>query len=233
LSPAGRRPGPQKTRDAIVRAAREQFVADGYADTTIRSVARAADVDPALVYHYFGDKAQLFVETLQFPFDPRVVGETAMPGDAAFDGTRLAEEFLTRLERAAGGEGFVAIAHAAASSPQAARAIREFLATRIRIAPEAEPGMPWGQRHSMIASTLVGTAWTRWVLSIEPLASAAPSEVARWIGPTLDHYATSVTFSDEEPLTGTAERQARIDVLEAGGGDGDRRSPRRERDQVG
>ena len=208
MSPAGRRPGPQKTRDAIVRAARTQFVAGGYADTTIRSVARAAKVDPALVYHYFGDKAQLFVETLHFPFDPRVVGESAMPGDAAFNGTRLAEEFLTRLERAAGGQAFVAIAQAAATSPQAGRAIREFLATRIRIAPEGAPGMPWGQRHSMVASTLIGTAWARWVLGIEPLASSSPEEVARWIGPTLDHYATSPAFSEEEPLGGMARERS-------------------------
>lgn len=214
MTPAGRRPGPQKTRDAIVRAARRQFVAGGYANTTIRSVARAASVDPALVYHYFGDKAQLFVETLQFPFDPRVVGETAMSGDGAFNGTRLAEEFLTRLERAAGGQAFVALAQAAASTPQAGRAIREFLATRIMIAPEAEPGMPWGRRHSMVASALVGTAWTRWVLGIEPLASASPAEVARWIGPTLDHYATSTSFSDEEPLGGAARRRARMDAME-------------------
>lgn len=214
MSPAGRRPGPQKTRDAIVLAARKQFVAGGYAETTIRSVARAAKVDPALVYHYFGDKAQLFVETLQFPFDPRVVGETAMPGDAAFDGTRLAEEFLTRLEHAAGGQAFVGLAQAAASTPQAARAIREFLATRIMIAPEAEPGRPWGQRHSMVASTLVGTAWTRWVLGIEPLASATPAEVARWIGPALDHYATNASFSEEAPLGGASHRRARMDAME-------------------
>ena len=98
MSPAGRRPGPQNTRSTIIDAARHEFVSGGYADTTIRSVARAAEVDPALVYHYFGDKAQLFAATLDLGFDPRSVGDTAMPGDAPFDGTRLAEEFLTRFE---------------------------------------------------------------------------------------------------------------------------------------
>jgi AcrR family transcriptional regulator len=199
MSPAGRRPGPQKTRAAILAAARREFVAGGYADTTIRSVARAAKVDPALVYHYFGDKARLFAETLALPFDPRAVGETAMPGDAAFDGTRLAEQFLTRFEQGAGAS-FVALAQAAASSPEAARAIREFLASRIRIAPDAAADESWGRRHSMIASTLIGTAWARWILAVEPLASAAAAEVATWIGSTLDHYALSTEFSDEPPL---------------------------------
>jgi AcrR family transcriptional regulator len=200
MSPAGRRPGPQKTRGAIIAAARRDFLARGYSKATISSIARTAKVDPALVYHYFGDKAQLFAATLELPFDPRAVGETAMPGDAPFDGTRLTEEFLTRFEQGAGGQSFVAVAQAAASSPDAARSIREFLAARIRIAPDAEPGAAWGQRHSMVASALIGAAWSRWVLGIEPLASATPGEVARWVGPTLDHYATNTTFSTEPPL---------------------------------
>ena len=195
MSPAGRRPGPQKTRAAILDAARGEFVAAGYAKTTIRSVARAAEVDPALVYHYFGDKAQLFAATLDLPFDPRDVGETAMPGDAPFDGTRLAEEFLARFED---GQAFVALAQAAASSPEAARAIREFLAAGSGCRIGA--GDHWGRRHSMVASALIGAAWSRWILAVEPLASAPREEVARWLGPTLDVYATSAEFSDEPPL---------------------------------
>jgi AcrR family transcriptional regulator len=135
MSPAGRRPGPQKTRNAILDAARQEFVSRGYAAATIRSVARAAKVDPALVYHYFNDKPQLFAATLELPFDPRAVGETAMPGGAPFDGTRLAEEFLARFEQAPGAEGFIALAQAAASSPDAARAIREFLAASPHLTP--------------------------------------------------------------------------------------------------
>ncbi len=209
MSPAGRRPGPQNTRGAIVDAARREFVANGYADTTIRSVARAAEVDPALVYHYFGDKAQLFAATLELGFDPRSVGEAAMPDEAPFDGTRLAEEFLARFESAQPvGQGFVALAQAAAGSPEAARAIREFLAARIRITPpDAYSGDSWGQRHAMVAAVLIGTAWSRWVLGIQPLASAPRADVARWIGSTLDHFATSSEFSAEKPLRGTAAKR--------------------------
>jgi AcrR family transcriptional regulator len=192
-----------KTRGAILDAARGEFMARGYAATTIRSVARNAEVDPALVYHYFKDKPQLFAAILDLPFDPRVVGEAAMPGDAPFNGTRLAEEFLARFEQAAGAGGFVAVAQAAASSPDAARAIREFLAARIRIpAPDPEPEGAWGQRHAMVASALIGTAWTRWILRVEPVASVPREQVARWLGPTLDHFATSMEFSAEEPLGG-------------------------------
>jgi ABC-type Zn2+ transport system substrate-binding protein/surface adhesin len=34
----------------------------------------------------------------------------------------------------------------------------------------------------------VGLAFERYVLRLEPLASAPPAEVAKWVGPTLDRY---------------------------------------------
>ncbi|MFZ1178427.1 MAG: helix-turn-helix domain-containing protein, partial [Mycobacterium sp.] len=48
------------TRATILDAARSQFSAHGFERTTIRSIASAAGVDPALVMHYFGSKADLF-----------------------------------------------------------------------------------------------------------------------------------------------------------------------------
>jgi AcrR family transcriptional regulator len=43
----------------ILAAARDEFAANGRAGTTMRAVARAAGVDPAPVYHYFGSKEGL------------------------------------------------------------------------------------------------------------------------------------------------------------------------------
>jgi hypothetical protein len=56
-------PGPRDERGVlaarILAAARGEFAEHGWAGTTIRAVARAADVDPALVYHYFESKEGL------------------------------------------------------------------------------------------------------------------------------------------------------------------------------
>ena len=53
-------PGPRDERGVlsarILAAARDEFAQNGWAGTTIRAIARAADVDPALIYHYFGSK---------------------------------------------------------------------------------------------------------------------------------------------------------------------------------
>src|ERR1700750_726795 len=56
-------PGPRDERGVlqarILQVARQEFASNGWAGTTIRAIARAADVDPALVYHYFGSKEKL------------------------------------------------------------------------------------------------------------------------------------------------------------------------------
>src|SRR5690348_12552532 len=56
-------PGPRDDRGVlaarILVAARQAFAETGWAGTTIRAVARDADVDPALVYHYFKSKEGL------------------------------------------------------------------------------------------------------------------------------------------------------------------------------
>src|SRR6202000_3539978 len=65
----GRRQGRNETRDAIVAAAREAFAAQGYTGTSLREVARRAGVDPSLIVHFYGSKAGLLSEVIQWPFD--------------------------------------------------------------------------------------------------------------------------------------------------------------------
>jgi AcrR family transcriptional regulator len=48
------------TRAAILVAAGERFAADGYAATSIDTVAAAARVSKGSVYHHFNDKSELF-----------------------------------------------------------------------------------------------------------------------------------------------------------------------------
>src|ERR1700748_352490 len=71
----GRPPGA-----AICDIARSQFGSHGFERTTIRSVASAASVDPALVMHYFGNKAALFAAASQFEINfPVLTGVATDP----------------------------------------------------------------------------------------------------------------------------------------------------------
>jgi AcrR family transcriptional regulator len=175
MARAGRRPGEAVTRQAIIEAASAAFQDEGYTATTIRGIARKAEVDPALVYHYFGDKVALYVATLNLPRDPREVKNESNRG--GFTGTKLVERFLAQWEP---GPRFVALAQAMCSSPEAAQSMREFLADRVWEGDE--------RGHALVASQLVGIAWARYILRIEPVASASVKQVAAMVGPTIDRY---------------------------------------------
>jgi AcrR family transcriptional regulator len=69
----------QDTRRRLLEAARAEFAEHGFAGARIQRIGAAADSNPAQIYRYFGDKAQLFdtvvaqavaeMET-EVPFDP-------------------------------------------------------------------------------------------------------------------------------------------------------------------
>lgn len=182
---SGRRPGNPDTRAEILRAARACFQEMGYAAASIRAIAARASVDPSLVHHYFGGgKAALFAEAMQFSRDPRLIVEEVAASGAG--GAGVVRGFLELWEGDAGerGASFMSLAQAMCTSPAIADAVREYLAERI-----------WSQtpggddvRRALIASQLMGLAWIRYVLRLEPLASASIDTVATLIGPTLDHY---------------------------------------------
>lgn len=89
MTRTGRRTGDSGTREAILAAAREQFAEHGYDGATIRAIAAAAAVDPALVHHFYGSKERLFAAAMQLPFVPSEMITAALaeiadrPGESA------------------------------------------------------------------------------------------------------------------------------------------------------
>jgi AcrR family transcriptional regulator len=191
MSPAGRRPGASDTRSEILAAARAEFSDRGYTAATVRRVAARAGVDPALVYHYFTDKASLFVASIQLPADPRTVQDQARQG-GGLDGARIVERFLAQWEDgfAEPGQPFVTLAQAMSSSPEVATAVRQFLTERVWAREPASADEATQTRTALVSSHLLGLAWARYVVRMEPLASASRSQVAAWAGPTIEAYIT-------------------------------------------
>jgi AcrR family transcriptional regulator len=62
---------PLPVREKLLKVATEQFAAVGYEATTMRSIASLAGVTLPTVYHYFGDKANLYLEACVSCFAPR------------------------------------------------------------------------------------------------------------------------------------------------------------------
>ena len=186
---SGRRPGESGTREAILAAARESFGSAGYGGTTIRGVARTAGVDPALVHHFFGNKEGLFGAAMELPFDPAVVVAGMLADGMDGLGERIVRTFLAIWDGTPGQGPMLALLRSAVADEQAADSLRTFL-TRVLLTPLAEaaghdrPEL----RADLVASQMVGLAVGRYVVRLEPLASATPDELAPAVGPTLDRY---------------------------------------------
>ena len=185
----GRRPGAPDTRAAILDAARDQFAAQGFGRTTIRGVAGAAGVDPALVHHYFGTKHDLFVAALELPFDPRdVIGPVRSRGPRR-RGRAAAHRLPRRLgrPRAAAGAARRRPRHPRAGGPLLIR--DGFLPAVVRPSATALGLDQPERRMPFVASQIFGLIMARYVLEIEPLASMPAEEVWRSWRP--DHPAAT------------------------------------------
>jgi AcrR family transcriptional regulator len=189
--PRGRRPAGEDTRGLILAAARAEFGNRGYDATTIRGIARAAGVDARLVHHYFDGKEHVFVAALGFPARPQDVLPDLLAGPPEQLGERLARTILRIWDRPGGREQVTALLTGAMVSEAAARLLREFVSRELlgRIAATLEVDRP-ELRAALAASHLVGLAMVRLLVKVEPLASLDFDELARIVGPVLQHYLT-------------------------------------------
>lgn len=188
----GRRPVGEDTRGRIVEAARGEFAEKGYEATSLRAVARAAGVDPALVHHYFAGKPDLFAQSVVLTrVDPAEVVERVLEGPLESLGERLVRAFLAVWDQPANQESLVALARAAQTNEEVGALVREFIAREVIARITARTGVADPQlRGALAASQVFGLASMRYVLRLPALAVAGPDELARWVGPTLQRYLT-------------------------------------------
>jgi AcrR family transcriptional regulator len=191
MARTGRRPGASGTREAILAAAREGFAELGFSGTSVRAVAARAGVDPALVHHYFGTKDELFAAALELPFDPAAIAPSLLEGGPEGLGERLIRFFLQVWEQPEGQVRFQAILRSAVTQDAAAGLLRDFVTRQIlgRVAAALdEPDA--SLRASLVGSQLVGLGVLRYIVGVEPLASADPETVVAAVAPTLQRYLT-------------------------------------------
>lgn len=178
-------------RAAILKAASAEFLANGYDDTSLRAVARRAGVDPALVHHYFADKAALFTEALEAPVSPRDIVQLALSAPRDRIGETVVRAVLEAIEAPATRDRMRQLVRTALGHDFAARMLRQFVVREVlqRIAhaidaPDAE------FRATLAASQIVGLIVVRAGIQAEPLASAPIDDVVARIGPVIQWHLT-------------------------------------------
>jgi AcrR family transcriptional regulator len=186
---SGRRPGKSGTREAILAAASRQFAQHGYDRASLRAIATDASVDQKLIAHFFGSKQQLFVTAVGLPLNPAEVLPAILAGDPAAIADRLGEVLVNLLEHPALHERLTGVVRAAASEPEVARMLREFLTGEV-FAPAAAilASEDAPLRLNLFGSQIVGLIMARYVVALEPLASMPPKAVAHAVSLTLERY---------------------------------------------
>jgi AcrR family transcriptional regulator len=185
----GRRPGSGDTRGEILDAARHEFAEKGYDGASVRGIARAASVDPALVHHFFGSKQQVFVAAMALPVDPGDMVPDVLAGDPAQLGERFARVFLGLWSNPEFREPMLGLLRSATTSEEGAAMLREFVGTALlgRLAQSLE-GPDVALRISTAAAQMVGIVMLRYVIKIPPLAAATDEEIVALIAPILQRY---------------------------------------------
>ncbi|MET7477058.1 TetR family transcriptional regulator [Streptomyces sp. NPDC005648] len=180
------------TRDRILSVAREEFSERGYEKTSVRGIAKAAGVDPALVHHYFGTKERVFEAAIEVAFAPALNAPEAI-ADGPLDGVgeRLTRFILGVWESPATRAPLLAILRSAVNNETAAAVFRRLVASQLMRRVASQLDAPDAElRVELAAAQLVGCAMLRYVIKVEPLASADVEQLIARVAPVVQGHLT-------------------------------------------
>ncbi|WP_330331117.1 TetR family transcriptional regulator [Streptomyces sp. NBC_00536] len=179
------------TQERIRLAARSEFAERGYDKTSVRGIAKAAGVDPALIHHYFGTKDDLFAAAIEMTMEPALVVPAVLGDGPDGIGERLARYFLGIWENPVSRAPMLAVIRSALTHEAAAKVLRRLILRRVLERVAADLNVPDPTfRAELAASHMVGIALLRYVVQVEPLASADPEDIITLVAPTLQRYLT-------------------------------------------
>ncbi|OBI51004.1 TetR family transcriptional regulator [Mycobacterium kyorinense] len=187
----GRPRGGSGNRERILSSARELFARNGFDKTSIRAVAAAAEVDSALVHHYYGTKEQLFTAAIDLPFDPLTVIGPLREAPVERLGYLL-PSLLLPLWDSELGNGMIATVRSLLSGADIGL-VRSFLREVIIEEIAARVDDPPGTgiiRAEFVASQVAGVLMARYILELQPFASLPAEQIAETIAPNLQRYLT-------------------------------------------
>ncbi|UBU13228.1 TetR/AcrR family transcriptional regulator [Nonomuraea gerenzanensis] len=185
----GRRPGSADTRGEILTAARRVFAEKGFDKATVRGIAREAQVDPALVHHYFDTKEGMFAAAMELPINPQQIIPVLLDGPREEIGERLVRTILRLTADEKTRAPVLALLRSAMSNEQAVGMVREFFTSALLYQVADRLGVPHLRVEAAFAQML-GIVLARYVLKLQPLASADHDELVEILAPTIQRYFT-------------------------------------------
>ena len=176
----------------VLDAARAAYARRGYLNTTLKGVAAAAGVAPDVVRRYYDNREALFVAAMRLPFDPAMsIAQLLAPGIDGL-GERLVRVTLRMLDDPETRDQLADMVKDGAGATKATAALREFFETEMVDRVVAALGVPDARmRVVLVTSYLMGVATSRYVLQVEPLASASEDAVVAMVGPMVQATLTT------------------------------------------
>jgi AcrR family transcriptional regulator len=174
-----------------VAAARDLFAQQGYERTTMRAVAARADVDPALIHHYFGTKDGLLAAALTPPIDPKqlLAGLSAQRDRAGHELVRRVlgvwDEHPVLLGQ------MLALVRTALSNDHATALLRQALhRTVVAAVGEVAAADRRELRAALVVTQMSGLLLSRYLVQVPGIVDAEPAVLVAALGPVVQHYLT-------------------------------------------
>jgi AcrR family transcriptional regulator len=175
-----------QVREAAIAAARNAFAAGSYARTTFKGLAAAAGVAPTVLRKYYDNKDAVFAAALRLPTDPVGAVPTLLAPGVEGLGERLVRFTLETLGDPRVRDDLMSMARSGASAAALTKSLQDYLDTTVIDRVVSAVGVPDARmRVALISSYLIGVAAGRYVMRIEPLASANEEYVVRLVAPTI------------------------------------------------
>lgn len=145
-----------------------------------------------MIHHFFAGKDELFALSVELPADP----EQVLAGVAGSDPATRAElvvRAVLNLWESPAQPGLLAFLRGTLGSTAKTAMIRQLVNRAVISRVTAGiPGTPAevALRGDLVATQMVGLMMVRYVVRLEPLASAAPEDVVRLVAPNVQRYLT-------------------------------------------
>ncbi|MFD0308740.1 TetR family transcriptional regulator [Streptomyces sp. NPDC127119] len=196
----GRRPGNSGTREAILRAARRVFSERSYSTAKMRDIAGEAEVNTALIHHFFENKEGVFLAAIQDVYRvSSVLDQVVLPGPRDELGMRFLSGYMSLWQDPVTREQMLMVVRSAVSNDEAGHLMASFI--RENVIRPVVGGIDTAQpelRATLIGSQFVGIAVIRYIIKLEPLASMDNQQMIDIFAPTIQRYLTA----DIEELRG-------------------------------
>jgi len=178
---------PEVTKQAILDAAGSLFAETGFDRATIRAIAARADVDPALVHHYYGTKQALFAAVHELPVNPAELIAALVDALRENRAEQIARFYLSVL--AVPGSPFLSLIRAAATHESAARMLREYIEAVLLDTAESLTELPDARlRIALVGSHMIGVVFARSILEIPEITDVEVEGLTTILAPMIDRY---------------------------------------------